>query len=385
MHIHDYSHTMNVTEVFYGCMGLSTLDPIASIQLAPLTPFYHQFSRIAKAVIDRDNNGEYDESYILPTTLYLISLATIISGISYFIVGKLGYAKVASFFPRYVMLGLVGGCGFFFMCLSICVSVGPGQCSADLSALPQANDIRFVFTIIFVIGIRVLRVIIPKTKFMLLDAVYFLSVPFVFYIIMYVMGVSFEKGVQDGYFFQDPSSLGGADVAVDDNGVIPIQGVWNGFIISHIRYEAAIPALTALLSSALLSIMLVVPFPPLISVYFNTESTFDIDKEFVAHGYANMVIGAVLPGGLFVNQSLANTILFKNAGAQGGKICNGLLALGQLFLGIYGASLVGGIPRCMVSISNLFLVILHILYTDILYPYIRLSLSFTCRLSRPAH
>ena len=94
-------------------MGLSTLDPIASIQLAPLTPFYHQFSRIAKAVIDRDNNGEYDESYILPTTLYLISLATIISGISYFIVGKLGYAKVASFFPRYVMLGLVGG----FECL----------------------------------------------------------------------------------------------------------------------------------------------------------------------------------------------------------------------------------------------------------------------------
>ena len=115
-------------------MGLSTLDPIASIQLAPLTPFYHQFSKIAKAVIERDGN---DETYILPTTLYLMSLATVISGISYFIVGKLGYAKVASFFPRYVMLGLVGGCGFFFMCLSICVSVGPGQCSADLQLYPK--------------------------------------------------------------------------------------------------------------------------------------------------------------------------------------------------------------------------------------------------------
>ena len=330
-------------------MGLSTLDPIASIQLAPLTPFYHQFSKIAKAVIDRDGN---DESYILPTTLYLMSLATVISGVSYFIVGKLGYAKVASFFPRYVMLGLVGGCGFFFMCLSICVSVGPGQCSADLSAIPKANDLRFLFTILFVIGIRVLRVIIPKTKFMLLDAVYFLSVPVVFYIIMYVMGISFEKGVQDGYFFQDPSSIleDVPDEVVADND--DIKGIWNSFIISHIRYDAAIPALTALLSSALLSIMLVVPFPPLISVYFNTESTFDIDKEFVAHGYANMMIGAVLPGGLFVNESLANTILFKNAGAQGGKICNGLLALGELFLGIYGASLVGGIPRCMVSVFS---------------------------------
>jgi len=89
-----------------------------------------------------------------------------------------------------------------------------------------------------------------------------------------------------------------------------------------------------------------------------------------------MVIGAVLPGGLFVNESLANTILFKNAGAQGGKICNGLLALGELFLGIYGASLVGGIPRCISVLSDSYeshLMFVHIICSHLMHFYYNIS------------
>eukprot|EP00566_Odontella_aurita_P001280 CAMPEP_0113529824 /NCGR_PEP_ID=MMETSP0015_2-20120614/2601_1 /TAXON_ID=2838 /ORGANISM="Odontella" /LENGTH=883 /DNA_ID=CAMNT_0000428483 /DNA_START=425 /DNA_END=3075 /DNA_ORIENTATION=- /assembly_acc=CAM_ASM_000160 len=335
--------SMTVAQAMVGLSGLSTLDPLVLIQLASMTPFYHHFALLARKAAAGANENDDAESYILPTTLFLMSSLTVLAGISHFAVGKLGLAKAASFFPRYVMLGLVGGCGVFFVLLSISVSVGPHLApDANLTAAPRAWSCQFLVTAAFVAGIRVLRVLIPKEKFMLLDPVYFLSVPVVFYAGMFALGTSFDGAVELGYFFKD------AQVSESTDPNLPSMNIgWGSIDFGKIQWETTVWAMPNVLSLIILSIMLTVPFPPLISLYLGTEDTFDINTEFVSNGYANIIIGFLFPGGLFMCESYSNTVLFKNAGAGGGKICSALLSLSTFVFFMYGPKIVDRIPRCM--------------------------------------
>mmetsp|Transcript_12956 Transcript_12956/g.38042 ORF Transcript_12956/g.38042 Transcript_12956/m.38042 type:complete len:199 (+) Transcript_12956:598-1194(+) len=66
--------SMTVAQAMVGLSGLSTLDPLVLIQLASMTPFYHHFALLARKAAAGANENDDAESYILPTTLFLMSL-----------------------------------------------------------------------------------------------------------------------------------------------------------------------------------------------------------------------------------------------------------------------------------------------------------------------
>ena len=146
-----------------GSLGSSAFDPVMVWQLGELSPFYHTLANVAAAMSDSDDE-------ILPTTLYLLSLSSVCVGLIAYALGKLGFGQLTYFFPTHVLLGLVGGIGAWLAVLSTSISISPSRAPAGPEVF-SAFTVQFLVSFGFAMGLRFLRMILPKEKFMLLDPI----------------------------------------------------------------------------------------------------------------------------------------------------------------------------------------------------------------------
>ena len=313
--------------------GSSAFDPVLVWQLGELSPFYHTMANTAAALADHDDE-------ILPTTLYLLSLSSICVGLIAYALGKLGFGQLTYFFPTHVLLGLVGGIGVWLAVLSTSVSISPSRAPPGPEMF-SAFTIQFLISFAFAMGLRFLRILFPKEKFMLLDPIFFLSIPVVFYLAMYTFGVSLDDAVAAGYFFADPEG------APDDAASPWMEAgkLWTDFDFTKVRYDAMFYAAPTLLSAGLMGVMIAAPFIPATASLFQ-GSDFDFNREFISCGWVNVLSGLVCPGGLGIAVCYSTSSVYKNCGGKG-KPANVFLSICIVMALVYGPSAVLYIPRCM--------------------------------------
>lgn len=322
-----------------GPLGSSGFDTVSVWQLGELSPFYHRLAQIAAHVAT-------DKSQILPTTLYLLSLSSACVGITIFTLGKLKLGQLTYFFPTHVILGLVGGIGIWLVILSTSVAISPSQAPRYSIATTH-----FAISFTFAAVLRILRKKLPKGKFMLLDPVYFLSIPFIFYLFLYfVKGISVEEAVKAGYFFADPKS----SIQDDDADAVHISAIhdafrlWTDFSFSRVQYRAIFPAFTTLITAGIMGTLITAPFIPTVATLQDDDKELDFNREFVSHGWCNLLSAISVPGGLGVAVSYSGGSVYKNAGGKG-KLASAFMAMLLFAVMIYGPSLVVHVPRCMAS------------------------------------
>jgi len=324
-----------------GSLGSSGFDTVSVWQLGELSPFYHRLAQIAA-------NVATDKSQILPTTLYLLSLSSVCVGITIFTLGKLKLGQLTYFFPTHVILGLVGGIGIWLVILSTSVSISPSQ--APGPGIASMATSHFAISFVFAAVLRILRKKLPKGKFMLLDPIYFLSIPFIFYLIIYLRGISVEDAVEAGYFFADPQS----SIQDDDANAVHISAIhdafrlWTDFSFSRVQYRAIFPAFTTLLTTGMMGTLITAPFIPTVASLQDDDKELDFNREFVSHGWCNLLSAISVPGGLGVAVSYSGGSVYKNAGGKG-KLASAFMAMLLFAVMIYGPSLVVHVPRCMAS------------------------------------
>ena len=315
--------------------GSSAFDPVLVWQLGELSPFYHTMANTAAALADHDDE-------ILPTTLYLLSLSSICVGLIAYALGKLGFGQLTYFFPTHVLLGLVGGIGVWLAVLSTSVSISPSRAPPGPEWF-SAFTVQFLVSFTFAMGLRGLRVVFPKEKFMLLDPIFFLSIPVVFYLAMFIFGVSLDDAVAAGYFFADPE---GVPVDAASSPWVEAGKLWTDFDFTKVRYDAIFYAAPTLLSAGLMGVMIAAPFIPAMASLFKGVQEFDFNREFISCGWVNVLSGLVCPGGLGIAVCYSTSSVYKSCGGKG-KSANILLSVVIALTMVYGPSAVLYIPRCM--------------------------------------
>jgi len=271
-----------------------------------------------------------------------MSMSSIFIGLTFYLFGYFGTAEVTYFFPSYVMLGLVGGVGLWMMLLSISLSTSPSRYPGMLPALV---DGPFLLTLGFTAGLHLLKRLVDKDgKYVLIDPIYFLSIPFVFFGALRVLGLEEDDAIEAGYFFKDPdANLDGSEA--DYAQYLSPLSLYQVFDPRKVIWETIFAASPTLIAASVMGIMLTAPFLPPLALFKNMDD-YDMDREFICHGWANILSGIVCPGGLAVAQSFSATLVYGRAGGKG-NTASVFVAFISIIAFIYGQEIVEHIPRCM--------------------------------------
>ena len=75
-----------------------------------LKPFFNILANDITKIV-----GENNPQAIIATTLVAFSFSSVLTGIIFFTLGKLRLGAIIGFFPRHILVGCIGGIGWFLI------------------------------------------------------------------------------------------------------------------------------------------------------------------------------------------------------------------------------------------------------------------------------
>lgn len=82
--------------------------------------------------------GEDDPAAVIATTITAYALSSILTGVIFFIMGFFGFGYIVGFIPRHILIGCIGGVGFFLIITGVEVCAGlNGNLNFDLPTLKK--------------------------------------------------------------------------------------------------------------------------------------------------------------------------------------------------------------------------------------------------------
>jgi SulP family sulfate permease len=152
--------------------------------------------------------GEDNPKAVVATTILAFSLSSIVTGLVFFGLGALRLGSLIGFFPRHILVGCIGGVGWFLFVTGVEVAArleGNLSYSLDtLRALIRSDTLPLWIT---PLGLAVFLMIIQRRwNHPLIVPLYFMSVPLIFYIVVLIIP---NLGVEDlrrtGWVFNAPA------------------------------------------------------------------------------------------------------------------------------------------------------------------------------------
>ncbi|KAI9503340.1 sulfate transporter family-domain-containing protein [Coemansia spiralis] len=308
--------------------GTSTFRGANGSMLIEAIPFLHAISNTVVNSV-----GSSQPERIVATTLVAYALSTIITGVLFFLLGFLKIGLLVDFFPRHILVGCIGGVGYFLLQTGMEVTSG---LKLDLSWSALYN--LFVPNTLGLWGSSLsvailLRILNARYTHPLFVPVFFILVPIAFYATTCMLGLSMNTLRASGWVFQLPE----ADK--------PFYYFYTLFDLGNTDWHSIKLTVPTMLGLAFFSILHVPINVPALAVSTNADK-IDTNRELVAHGISNLVSGFL---GSFQNYLVySNSLLFIRSG--GGSNLAGMM-LGVATLGIFfsGPTIIGYIPTMVVG------------------------------------
>ncbi|CCL98492.1 uncharacterized protein FIBRA_00490 [Fibroporia radiculosa] len=319
-----------VSQLVYSAGGSGFAGANGSMMIE-VVPFFHILANSIAAQI-----GEERPHEILATTIFAFALSSILTGLSFFLLGALRLGTLIGFFPRHILVGCIGGVGVFLIITGLTVSTRMADDDFDLTLstfkllfLNIGNLVLWVPAF----GLAVLlRVITHRFEHQLIFPIYFLIIPVVFYIVVAAARLNLGTLRQEGWLF----NMGASHE--------PWYQFYRLFDFKATQWSAiwsTLPTQFALLFFNILHPPLNVPA---LAVSLNHD--VDTDKELVAHGYSNLLAGVL---GTVPNYLVyVNTLLFYRVGGTT-RISGILLAGATAVLLVIGTAPIAFIPVMVVG------------------------------------
>jgi SulP family sulfate permease len=192
-----------VSQLCYS-LGLSTFKGGVGSEMIEVVPFFH---KMAYSILER-MEGESPEA-IMATTITSYCLSSILTGLIFLALGSFKLGTLVSFFPRHILIGCIGGVGFFLFVTGIEVSARlEGNLNYDLATLQKlfSSDTWYLWTIPLVLAISIMLMQrMVKSPFVL--PAFFVLIFATFYVL--VKGI-FHVDLQDardaGWIFEQPEA-----------------------------------------------------------------------------------------------------------------------------------------------------------------------------------
>ena len=301
-----------------------------------------------KGAADGSTDVPYMSVAVYTTTMVAFALTTIVTGVFFFLLGRFKLGSIVSSFPRHTIVGLIGGIGIFLSTSGLEVSTSVPWDWNAVCFKKYASHALVPLWLLTVFLVVLLRLIVYVTKWNNVSPFFFLSIPFAFYGLLWVAGVSIESAHEFGWFFP----LSPTDNII--GGQSPFM-MWTLIDLSLVDWAAlwqCVPTAVALVVFSLSHVPINVP-----SLSISTGTDANMNDELTSHGVFNFVSGICggLPSYLCYCISLANFKLGNTSGKRshtfGGRLvsylCGSTLVALELVLFFKGPAVLGHIPRCL--------------------------------------
>ncbi|KAK5053925.1 hypothetical protein LTR84_001887 [Exophiala bonariae] len=318
-----------VSQIIYSSGGSVFRGGIGS-EMIEVVPFFHKmaFTILAKV-------GEDDPKSVLATTILSFAVSAILTGAVFFLMGAFGLGSLIGFFPRHILIGCIGGVGWFLVATGVEVSARlPGNLEYNLDTIKQLirTDTILLWTIPLLLAI-ILIFVQRFVKSNLLVGGYFISVAALFYFFKFAMDIPMETLHSRGWVFDPP----------------PAGNPWYHFYTLYdfkaVHWGAladTIPAMFALTFFGVLHVPINVP-----ALGISTgEDNLNVDRELIAHGLSNCISG--LFGSVQNYLVYTNSLLFMDSGGND-RLAGLLLAACTFGILLAGPVIIGFIPIMVVG------------------------------------
>ncbi|EIM84807.1 uncharacterized protein STEHIDRAFT_60168 [Stereum hirsutum FP-91666 SS1] len=290
-----------ISQVIYSA-GASGFAGANGSMMIEVVPFFHILAtRIAASI------GEEHPEAVIATTLVAFAFSSVLTGLSFLLLGKFRLGVLIGFFPRHILVGCIGGVGVFLVItgLTVCTRMPDDDFELNLATLSflflnLKNLILWVpaFLLATILRLITSRFTIWHEAYSLSFWTDFIIIPAVFYIVVLAAGLDLDVLRKAGWIF---------DVGASEE---KWYQFYTYFDLKSIRWGPlwdTLPTQFALLFFNILHPPLNVPA---LAVSLNED--VDTNKELVAHGYSNLIAGFV--GSVPNYLVYVNTLLFYRVG-----------------------------------------------------------------------
>ncbi|KAG6014997.1 hypothetical protein E4U54_004463 [Claviceps lovelessii] len=314
--------TFSSGSIFRGAVGSELIEVV---------PFFHNMAQKIT-----DNVGDDHPDAVIATTIVAYALSSIMTGLVFYLMGRFKFGYMVGFIPRHILIGCIGGVGWFLVATGFEVSArldGNLQYNLDtFNKLMQADTLLlWIFPLVLAVILFYGQSTVRSKYFLPL---YILAIPLVFYtFVLSIDALETDDLRRKGWIFAGPP---------------PEEPWWYFYTLYQfklVHWDAIIevvPAMMALTFFGILHVPINVP-----ALALNTgEDNADLDKELRLHGYSNILSGCV--GSIQNYLVYANTVFFVRSGGDK-RLAGYLLAAVTFGVMMLGPTLIGFIPVMMVG------------------------------------
>ncbi|TBU22279.1 sulfate transporter family-domain-containing protein [Dichomitus squalens] len=319
-----------VSQLIYSA-GASGFAGANGSMMIEVVPFFHLIANgIAEEI------GEENPRAVMATTMVAFAFSSILTGLTFFLLGALRLGTLIGFFPRHILVGCIGGVGVFLVITGLTVSTRMSDDDFSLSLETFKYLVLNVGNLVLwlpAFGLAVLlRFITHKWDHQLIFPIYFCIIPAVFYIVVAAARINLGDLREAGWLFDNGTSREPwwYFYTLFDFGAMNWGAFWS-----------VMPTQLALLFFNILHPPLNVPA---LAVSLNHDA--NTDKELVAHGYSNLLAGLI---GTVPNYLVyVNTLLFYRVGGDT-RVSGFMLAGATTLLLLVGTGPIAFIPVMVVG------------------------------------
>lgn len=153
--------------------------------------------------------GEDNPRSVLATTILSYSLSSVLTGAVFYLMGKCRLGSLIGFFPRHILIGCIGGVGWFLVATGLEVSAKlDGNLEYSLTTLQKLvrHDTILLWMTPLLLAI-ILLIAKRWIKHPLMDATYFISIIAVFYFVVAVVpDLELPELRAKGWIFEAPEA-----------------------------------------------------------------------------------------------------------------------------------------------------------------------------------
>ncbi|KAL8719707.1 MAG: hypothetical protein Q9225_003307 [Loekoesia sp. 1 TL-2023] len=325
-----------VSQLVYSLGGSIFKGGIGS-EMIEVVPFFHKMAFLVLAKVGDDN-----PKAVLATTILSYSISSVVTGAVFFLMGKCRLGTLIGFFPRHILIGCIGGVGWFLVATGVEVSARlDGNLNYDLRTLSKLFGADTIALWIVPLILAIFLFLIKHwVKHPLLDATYFISIIAIFYFFVAAIDkLELPDLRKTGWVFHAP-----------DAGV-PFYHFYTLYNFEAVDWGAladTIPTMLALTFFGIIHVPINVP-----ALGFTMgEDNVDIDRELKAHGLSNALSGFC--GSIQNYLVYTNSVLFVRSGGNS-RTAGVMLAVATSGVLISGPIIIGYIPIMVVGALIFFL------------------------------
>ncbi|KAI5776743.1 sulfate transporter family-domain-containing protein [Geopyxis carbonaria] len=319
-----------VSQLVFSCGGSIFKGGIGS-EMIEVVPFFHKMAFTILNQIGHDNPKS-----VIATTVLAYSLSSILTGAVFFALGTAKLGSLIGFFPRHILVGCIGGVGWFLVVTGIEVSARlEGNLDYTFECLgllmePQRLVLWIVPLLLAILLILTQR-FIKSTMFMPL---YFISIPIFFYILVgIILKLDITALRAAGWVFDAPAAG------------VPFWHFYTLYDFNAVDWKALLKTVPAMFALTFFGILHVPINVPALGVSTG-EDNVDVDRELIAHGISNALSG--FAGSIQNYLVYSNSILFMRAGGDS-RIAGIMLAISTAGMMVAGPAIIGYIPVMVVG------------------------------------